>query len=135
MTDDPRRAAASARGRPAAPARERTRPPDVLVRRYALVPLDRLSLDVTARRSGLHPDLVRRMAALGVVDAARDAGGRLWFSPDAPAALARAQRLRAGLHLNYAAVGVVMDLLERIGELEAELRRSDAGCRSDESWI
>ncbi|WP_229924922.1 chaperone modulator CbpM [Streptomyces sulfonofaciens] len=116
-----------------APARRR--PPNVLVRRYAIVPLDRLSLDATARRSGLHPDLVRRMAALGVVDASRDAHGRLWFGPGAPATLARAQRLRAGLHLNYASVGLVLDLLERISELEAELRRSNAGCRSDESWI
>jgi hypothetical protein len=135
MTNDPRRSAAPAAGTHTAPAPVRGRPLNVLVRRYAMVPLDRLSLDATARRSGLHPGLVRHMVALGVVDATRDADGRLWFGPGAPATLARAQRLRAGLHLNYASVGLVLDLLERISELETELRRSNAGCRSDESWI
>ena len=33
--------------------------------------------------------------------------------------VARIQRLRAGLGLNYAALGLVLDLLDRIAELEA----------------
>jgi chaperone modulatory protein CbpM len=136
MTNDPRRAgtaSAARHGTATGPAARR--PPNVLVRSYAIVPVDRLSLDVTARRSGVHPDLVRRLVALGLVEASRDRDGRLWFDPAAPATLARIQRLRAGLHLNYASVGLVLDLLERISELEAELRYSNAGCRSDESWI
>ncbi|MGW2858117.1 hypothetical protein ACWDAZ_42420, partial [Streptomyces sp. NPDC001215] len=52
---------------------------------YAIVPVPRLSLDTVARRSGLHPDLVRRFVALGLVDAERDAAGRLVFAPTAPA--------------------------------------------------
>jgi chaperone modulatory protein CbpM len=44
------------------------------------------------------------------------------FPLSAPARLARMQRLRCGLDLNYAAVGVVMDLLDRINRLEAALR-------------
>ncbi|KOG42365.1 MerR family transcriptional regulator [Streptomyces decoyicus] len=108
---------------------------NVVVRNYALAPVDRLSLDVVARRSGLHPDLVRRFVTLGLVDATRDHSGRLWFDPGAPATLARIQRLRAGLPLNYASLGLVLDLLDRISELEAALRRSNAGSRSDESWI
>ncbi|MFB7750205.1 MerR family transcriptional regulator, partial [Streptomyces sp. NPDC056121] len=43
--------------------------------RYALVAVPRLSLDAVARRSGLHPDLIRRFVALGLVDAERDAAG------------------------------------------------------------
>ncbi|MEU6096877.1 chaperone modulator CbpM [Streptomyces sp. NPDC047079] len=96
---------------------------------YAIVPVPRLSLDTVARRSGLHPDLVRRFVALGLVDAERDAAGRLVFAPTAPAALARVQRLRTGLCLNYASIGLVLDLLDRISLLEAALRR--AGTRSD----
>ena len=38
------------------------------------------------------------------------------------AALARVQRLRAGFALNYAAIGLVADLLDRIAVLEAALR-------------
>ncbi|MEV6780930.1 MerR family transcriptional regulator, partial [Streptomyces sp. NPDC051098] len=78
------------------------RQPAVVVRRYALVPVRRLSLDAVARRSGLHPDLVRRFVALGLVEASRDSRGELGFAASAPATLARVQRLRVGLCLNYA---------------------------------
>jgi chaperone modulatory protein CbpM len=96
---------------------------------YALVRLprsdgERLSLDAFARATGTHPDLVRRLVALGVVDAERDRAGELSFSPDAVGALARVQRLRAGFALNYAAVGLVTDLLDRIAALQAALRGS-----------
>ena len=97
--------------------------------RYPLVPVRRLSLDTVARRAGVHPDLVRRFVALGLVDAERDAAGRLVFEPMAPAVIARVQRLRSGLCLNYASIGLVLDLLDRISLLEAALRRT--GTRSD----
>lgn len=84
----------------------------------------RLSLDAFACATGTHPDLVRRLVALGVVDAERDRTGELWFSPDEVGALARVQRLRAGFALNYAAVGLVTDLLDRIAMLQAALRGS-----------
>ncbi|MFE7775281.1 chaperone modulator CbpM [Streptomyces sp. NPDC057445] len=133
MTQVPQHASGAGDRRAAAPARKPG--VSVAVRNYALVPVPRLSLDVVARRSGLHPDLVRRLVTLGLVDATRDAGGELWFEPTAPATLARIQRLRAGLPLNYASLGLVLDLLDRINELESALRRSNAGSRSDESWI
>jgi DNA-binding transcriptional MerR regulator len=79
----------------------------------------RLSLDTFARRAGLHPDLVRRYVALGLLDPERDANGRLWFTPQALPVVARVQRLHAGLGLNYAAIGLVLDLLNRIDELSA----------------
>ncbi|MFJ8989483.1 chaperone modulator CbpM [Streptomyces sp. NPDC102279] len=90
--------------------------------RYALVPVTRLSLAAVARGSGLHPDLIRRFVALGLVDAQRDAAGHLVFDATAPAVLARVQRLRSGLCLNYASIGLVLDLLDRISLLEAALR-------------
>lgn len=109
---------------------------NVLVRTTTtLGPVHRLGLDAVARRSGLHPDLVRRFVTLGLVDATRDANGRLWFEPSTPTTIARIQRLRAALPLNYASLGLVLDLLDRISELEDALRRSNAGSRSDESWI
>jgi hypothetical protein len=43
------------------------------------------------------------------------------------AEVARVQRLRAGFALNYAAVGLVADLLDRIAALEAALRRARRG--------
>lgn len=114
--------------RPARTRPERTASVTARVQ-YAIVPVPRLSLDTVARRSGLHPDLIRRFVALGLVDAEHDAAGRLVFAATAPADLARVQRLRTGLCLNYASIGLVLDLLDRISLLEAALRR--AGTRSD----
>ena len=89
---------------------------------YALARPVRLDLEAFARATATHPDLIRRLVALGLVEADRDAAGRLWFPPGQLAVVARIQRLRAGLALNYAAVGLVIDLLDRITELEAALR-------------
>ena len=99
---------------------------------YALVRRNRaplLDLNTFATRARLHPELVRRLIALGLLEAERDAGGRLWLAPTELATVARIQRLRAGFSLNYAAVGLVLDLLDRIEELQTALRR--AGRHSD----
>jgi hypothetical protein len=82
----------------------------------------RLGQEEFAYRCGLHPDLVRRFVALGLVPAVRDADGALWFNPAAVPGVARLQRLRATLPLNYAALGLVVDLLDQITELETALR-------------
>jgi chaperone modulatory protein CbpM len=70
-------------------------------------------VEVLARRSGLHPDLVRRLIALDAVDP---------LDWDAAARLARVMRLRHDLGLNVAGAALVCDLLERIEELEARRR-------------
>jgi len=90
--------------------------------RYLLVRPIRLSLDTVAERSGLHPALIRQLVALGLLDCTSDANGQLWFVPSTMATLARIQRLRSELSLNYAAIGLVLDLLDRIDALEAQVR-------------
>lgn len=100
--------------------------------RYPLTRRRRLSLDTVASRTGLHPDLVRRFVALGLLDASRDASGRLWLTADAVVTVARIRRLHDDLGLNYAAVGLVLDLLDRIARLEAALRST--GARSEPPW-
>jgi DNA-binding transcriptional MerR regulator len=81
----------------------------------------RLDLESFARYAGVHPDLVRRLVALGLLEPVRERG-EWWFGADQLAELARIERLRRGCDLNYAAIGLVLDLLDRIAELEAELR-------------
>ena len=44
---------------------------------YAIVRAPRLSLEEFAAVTGLHPDLIRRLVALGLIDASRDAAGEL----------------------------------------------------------
>jgi len=91
---------------------------------YALVRASRLDLDEFAAAAGVHPELIRRFVALGILEASRDPAGRLWFAPGQVAAVARVRRLRAGFALNYAAIGLVTDLLDQIAALQAALRRA-----------
>jgi hypothetical protein len=103
-----------------------------------------MSVEAFAAAGGLHPQLVRRMVTLGLLDPYLDASGQFWFVPAQLSRLARAWRLRAGLGLNYAALGIVLDLLARIEELEAAQRSagiegraqigSRAVARSDPMW-
>jgi hypothetical protein len=88
-----------------------------------LIKASQLSPDAFARAAGLHPDLVRRLVSLGLIEATRDAAGELRISSSQLTVAARLQRLRAGFGLNYAALGIVSDLLDRIAVLEAERRR------------
>ena len=91
---------------------------------YALIRAARMDLDEFAAAAGVHPDLIRRFVALGILDASRDPGDRLWFTAGQLSAVARIQRLRAGFALNYAAIGLVTDLLDQIEVLQAALRRA-----------
>jgi chaperone modulatory protein CbpM len=84
----------------------------------------RLDLDTFARAARIHPDLVRRLLALGLLEATQDATGAPWFGPDQLRELARIQRLHADLPLDYAACGLVCALLDRIAALEATARRA-----------
>jgi hypothetical protein len=77
--------------------------------------LVRTEVTVLARASGLHPELVRRFVALGLLD-------RGDVSADAVARLARAGRLRRDLGLNYAGAVLATELIARIEDLEARLR-------------
>ena len=64
-----------------------------------------------ASESGLHPELVRHLIALGLVPSGDGAQLRL------------ATRLRRDLGLNYAGAVLACELLARIDALEARLRR------------
>ena len=81
-----------------------------LVRRSA-VPIE---IRVLAREAGVHPDLVRRFVALGLLEP---------YPVDAAARIARAARLRRDLGLNYAGAVLASELLARIDELQRRLSR------------
>jgi chaperone modulatory protein CbpM len=102
-----------------APTRTKLR----IVRRRTTGPDVPVGLDVLARESGLHPEVVRRLVRLGLVEPAGWSGGAPLFPRDAAARLARAARLRRDLGLGYAGAVLASELLERIDVLEARLRR------------
>jgi chaperone modulatory protein CbpM len=89
---------------------------------FAIMRSNRLSLETFSSAVGLHPDLVRRFVALGLLEPTSAVAGELSFDRSQLARAARIERLRTDLYLNYAAIGLVLDLLDRIDELEAVLR-------------
>ena len=100
--------------------------------RYPLVPAPaltgrRLDLESFARATRLHPELVRRLVVLGLLEPERDRAGRLWFPPSQLVLAARIQRLRSGLALNHAGIGLAVDLRDRIAELERQFRAPGGG--------
>jgi DNA-binding transcriptional MerR regulator len=76
-----------------------------------------------AREAGLHPDLIRRLDRLGLLEAGGGTRAAPLYSRDAAARLARALRLRRDLGLNYAGAVLACELLARIDELEQRLAR------------
>jgi hypothetical protein len=92
----------------------------------ALVPTRYLTLEGFARATDLHPDLVRRLVALGLFDVQVGPAGEHRFHESQLAVAARIERLRCWLGLSYSSIGVVVDLLDRIERLEAALRELEA---------
>jgi hypothetical protein len=84
-----------------------------LVRR-STVPIE---TRVLAREAGVHPDLVRRFVALGLLEP---------YPVDAAARIARAARLRRDLGVNYAGAVLACELLARIDELQRRLSRYES---------
>jgi chaperone modulatory protein CbpM len=84
-----------------------------------LVLRSRRGMDIgsVARQAGVRPELARAFFRQGLLE-----------PPEATAAvvLARAVRLRRDLDLNYAGAALACELLARIDELEARLRRYEA---------
>jgi chaperone modulatory protein CbpM len=92
--------------------------------RYVLArqtPIRAMTVAQFAAATGLDPHEVVRLVTLGLLDTVRGPAGPLLPVTQLTRA-GRIVRLRAGLGLNYTAVGVVLDLLDRIEELEAALR-------------
>jgi chaperone modulatory protein CbpM len=86
---------------------------------------DRPDLDALAQEAGVHPQLVRRLIALGLLDV----GSGRPFPRDAAPRIARAVRLRTDLGLNYAGALLACELLDRIEQLEQRLRRYEPADR------
>ncbi|GIJ49578.1 hypothetical protein Val02_64640 [Virgisporangium aliadipatigenens] len=107
---------------------------------YGLVPIRRpersrrLDLESFARDAGVHPELIRRLVILGLLEPHRDGTGTLFFARYQLRDVSRIQRLRAGLGINYTALGVVIDLLDRIADLERQLRTPPTGPTGGSPW-
>jgi hypothetical protein len=83
------------------------------------------SIEQLAREAGVHPELVRRLISLGLVDPTPAQRSALDSER-----IARAVRLRRDLGLNYTGAILACELLDRIEELEGRLRLYEPGDRT-----
>jgi hypothetical protein len=99
---------ADARGRPA---------------KRGLAAEETVELTVIARQAGVRTAHARRYLEFGLFEAHPSAAaGTPRFDPSSAARVARAERLRRDLGLNYAGAVLACELLDRIRELEARLQ-------------
>jgi chaperone modulatory protein CbpM len=80
-----------------------------------------LEIEELSRQAGLHPALVRRLLALGLIEPDGGTAASPLFQRSAALALRRAVRLRRDLGLNYAGAVLATELLARIDELQRRL--------------
>lgn len=79
-----------------------------------------LSAGDLARLARLHPEMVDKLLDWGLIDPVEHEP-HLLFPETAVPRIWRIMRLRRDLGINWAGIGVVLDLLDRIEELEREL--------------
>ncbi len=80
-----------------------------------------LTIDELGRLVDLHPDILQRFVVFGLIDPEIDDPGPL-FGEAMVIRVRKIKRLRADLGINLAGCGLVLDLLDRIEELEDEIR-------------
>ncbi len=94
--------------------------------RRAVAAEEAVELTVIARQAGVKIVHVRRYLEFGLFDPVPAATAETpRFNPSSAARVARAERLRCDLGLNYAGAALACELLDRISQLEA--RRSEQG--------
>ena len=81
-----------------------------------------VELGVIARQAGVRVTLVRRYVEFGLLEPASGTSQTPLFEPSSAGRLAKAERLRRDLGLNYAGAVLACELLDRIRELEAQTR-------------
>lgn len=83
-----------------------------------------MTLDALATAAGLHPALVERFVAYGLLEPANADEQVARFNAPALRRVLTICRLRDDLGINLAGIAVVLDLLGRIEELRRELAAS-----------
>ena len=82
-----------------------------------------LSLRDLAGHCGCHLRVVERFFRLGVIEEVDRRQQEPLFGPSALDRMGRALRLRRDLRVGASSLGLVLDLLERIEQLEREIAR------------
>ena len=82
---------------------------------------DLLTVDELGRIVGVHPQILQKYIIYGLIDPKVEKPEPL-FEETIIARVHKIERLKADLGINMAGCGLVLDLLERIAELEEQVR-------------
>ncbi len=85
------------------------------------------TLAEVALRCGLHPELIERFIRLGLIEfIGRTGDGQMLFDSEVIPLVRRILRLRNDLGVNYAGVGVILELMSRVESLETRIRELES---------
>ena len=88
------------------------------------------TLTEVAYRTGLHPELIDRFISLGLIEFTGNSDdGEPFFDSEVIPLIRRILRLRNQLGVNYAGVGVILELMSRLEALEARIRELEGAAR------
>ena len=82
-----------------------------------------LTFEMVADIVGARQSLVVRLAQQGLIDTVDDESGEQFLPRRAVIRLRRMQRLRRDLGVNFAGAAVILDLVNRLNEMNRELAR------------
>lgn len=80
-----------------------------------------LSLEQVAEVVGARTGLISHLVRAGLLETIPHGEGGTWLSTAAVLRLRRMQRLRRDLRVNFAGAAVILDLVDRISQLNREL--------------
>ncbi len=80
------------------------------------------TLGEVAYRAGLHPELVEKFIRLGLIEFAEENDdGEMLFDASVVPLIRRIMRLRNQLGVNYAGIGVILELLSQLDLMESRI--------------
>lgn len=79
-----------------------------------------LDIQEVSRFAGLHPEMIHRFFRLGLIDPQVEAPALL-FEAGVISRIGKIMRLKSDLGINLAGCGLILDLLDRIDEMERRL--------------
>jgi chaperone modulatory protein CbpM len=92
----------------------------IISRKHELVSVPGLTIHELSRLCECHPSVARRLFLIGLIEPLT-AGDTPLFDRSAVVRARKALRLKQDLRLNFDAMALVMDLLDRIDDLERRL--------------
>jgi len=92
----------------------------IISRKHEIVPLAGITINELSRLSECHLSVARRLFTIGLIDP-MTSGDIPLFDRSAVIRARKALRLKRDLRLNFDAVVLVMELLDRIDELERKI--------------